>query len=192
MRIQTLATITLAVGLVPVTHSSALAQFAGQSTPSEFPQSGALRSVVANQQTPAFAPYSNRSSANALAGAAQSDQIVGEIRSMEQGLEQANRLLQQRLARADQIRRQGLQQQDQRLLQQAEQMDRQAMAAYEQQLRQFESFSQRLQQTSQARAEQTAARANGILARPNPAVRDNVARPPSNTAPLRGLFRFGR
>jgi hypothetical protein len=210
MRIHSLATLTLAVGMIVVVHQPLF----GQTAPRPY---GPSAQGAANR-TPARSVLSSQSAAtrpeqaraaqgqNAPAASAQSDRIVQEIRSMEQGLEQANRLLQQRLAQADQVRQQGLKKQDQQLLQRAEQMDRQAIAAYEQQLKQFETFSQRIEQTSQTRAQQAAARANGT--QPPAQVRtpanginginrapDANARQPNNgarqEAAPRGLFRFG-
>ncbi len=213
MRIHSLATLTLAVGMIAVVHQPLVGQTAPR--PSGPSAQGAAnrtpaRSVLSSQSA-ATRPEQARAAQgqNAPAGPsapAQSDRIVQEIRSMEQGLEQANRLLQQRLAQADQVRQQGLKKQDQQLLQRAEQMDRQAIAAYEQQLKQFETFSQRIEQTSQARAQQAAARANGT--QPPAQVRtpanginginrapDANARQPNNgarqEAAPRGLFRFG-
>jgi hypothetical protein len=195
MRKQILAAMALAVGIMSAGYSNAFAQSAAGRPGASAPQSRVPQSVMTSQRAVAASPGANPNAA--VAGApvvtAQNDQIVGQIRSMEQGLEQANRLLQQRLARADQVRRQGLEKQDQKLLQQAEQMDRQAIAAYEQQLRQFETFSQRIEQTSQVQAEQTAARANGSAPRVNAGNSSNANRqPPSNPAPSRGFFRLGR
>jgi hypothetical protein len=216
MRTQFLAAMALAVGIMPAGYSNAFAQSAAgrpgvpapqsrgpQSVmtsqravaPSPAPQSRGPQSVTTSQRAVAPSPGANPNDVMAAAPvvSAQNDQIVGQIRSMEQGLEQANRLLQQRLARADQVRRQGLEKQDQKLLQQAEQMDRQAIAAYEQQLRQFEVFSQRIEQSSQVQAEQAAARANGAAPRANAGSANNANRQPaSNPAPSRGFFRTGR
>lgn len=206
MRILHLASLTMAVGLVVAAHEPLAAQTAPRATnvsSQNAANRAAPRSVVTgqqaaprNQQVPST---QTRNAPNSPAVADQSDRIVGEIRSMEQNLEQANRLLQQRLAKAEQIRQQGLKKEDQRLLQQAEQMDRQAIAAYQQQLKQFEVFSQRIGQTSQARAQQAAARANGTPSPVQNRARGNNAAGNSgqsntganqNFAP-RGLFRFG-
>jgi hypothetical protein len=192
MRISYVAIATIVLGALLVVHENAAAQTAPRSSSSAKPH--AMRSALTSQRAPT--PSNGAPPTRPDPAGDQADRVVGEIRSMEQGLEQANRLLQQRLAKSEQVRRQGLQKQDQRLLQQAEQMDRQAIAAYEQQLRQFETFSRRIEQTSQTRAEQAAARANGNQAGAG-ANRNGASRQPanSNDSPsntFRGLFRFGR